>query len=177
MSTLIALLTGGGLVAAGAVINGVVTGLLNSRAAREARKQDRLDKAYIELGEYLSRFGDWARSVQPFWGLPSPPDPLPAEDRWHIEALVTIYGSPEVRALLDAWQEHARKIEAADDLIRSVERSPNPSADVDKQAQQGKLALLDYKAALQEAGKAIRAQMWKELGRSRSRYDHRQLPG
>ncbi len=49
MSTLIALLTGGGLVAAGAVINGVVTGLLNSRAAREARKQDRLDKAYIEL--------------------------------------------------------------------------------------------------------------------------------
>jgi len=73
MSTLIALLTGGGLVAAGAVINGVVTGLLNSRAAREARKQDRLDKAYIELGEYLSRFGDWARSVQPFWGFPLRP--------------------------------------------------------------------------------------------------------
>lgn len=168
---LTALLTGGGLVAAGAVISGVITGLFNSRTARDSRKQDRLDKAYIEVGQYLSRFADWARSVQPFWGLPTPPDPLSPGERWHIEALVTVYGSPEVRSLLEAWQEQARKIEAADDLIRRVERSPNPSDDADKQARDRESALSGYKAAMQDADQAIRAQMWKELGRKRSRYE------
>ena len=64
--------------------------------AREARVQERLDQAYIALGEYLSRFEDWARSVHPFLGPVPAPDPLPPGERWRIEALVTAYGSEEV---------------------------------------------------------------------------------
>jgi hypothetical protein len=45
--------------------------------AREARHQERLEQAYIALGEYLSRFGDWARSVHPFLGPIQAPEPLP----------------------------------------------------------------------------------------------------
>jgi hypothetical protein len=46
-----------------------------------------------EFGEYLSRYEDWARSVHPFLGPVPGPDPLPAAERWRIEALVTSYGS------------------------------------------------------------------------------------
>jgi hypothetical protein len=38
--------------------------------AREARQQDRLEHAYLELGTCLARHEDWARSVRPFWGQP-----------------------------------------------------------------------------------------------------------
>jgi hypothetical protein len=176
MSMLIALLTGGGLVAAGAVINGVVTGILNGRAARETRRQDRLDQAYIELGQYLSHYWDWARSVQPFWGPVPPPDAMLPQERWHVEALVRAYGSQEVRDLLEEWQVQARKIELADDIIRRVEQSPNPSAEADQQALREKRALLDYKEAMQHADEAIRAQMRRELGVRRSRSLRRSKP-
>ena len=45
--------------------------------AREVRVQERLEQAYIALGEYLSRFEDWARSVHPFLGPVPAPDPPP----------------------------------------------------------------------------------------------------
>ena len=101
--------------------------------------------------------------MQPFWGQIPPPDPLPPEDRWKVETLVTLYGSPDVRRLLDQWAEYARKIDYADDVIRRVKQSSNPSADLDAQAHQEQLALPDYKAAMDEVGEAIRGQMNREL--------------
>jgi hypothetical protein len=61
MNTYVTLLTGGGLIAAGAVVSGLLTNWLGSRRdkrgyeheqkmAREARTQERLDQAYIALG-------------------------------------------------------------------------------------------------------------------------------
>ncbi len=143
MNTFLTLLTGGGFVAAGGVLSAWLTNSLGARRdkrrydhdqqmAREARSQDRLDRVYIELGMYLSRYGDWARSVQPFWGPVPAPDPLPPGERWRIEALVTEYGSKEVWRLLEEWGEHAAKIDASDDIIRRAERSR--AADLDKEA-------------------------------------------
>src|SRR6266511_3463205 len=45
--------------------------------AQEARCQERLEKAYLELLTYLSHFLDWAKSVQPIWGPVPMPDPVP----------------------------------------------------------------------------------------------------
>ncbi len=70
MNAYLTLLTGGGLVAVSSVATGLLAGWLGSRRdkrgyeheqkmAREARVQERLDQAYIALGEYLSRFEDW----------------------------------------------------------------------------------------------------------------------
>jgi hypothetical protein len=81
MNTFLALLAGGGLVAAGSVASGLLANWLGSRRdkrgytheqemAREARIQERLDQAYIAPGEYLSRFEDWARSDAQAPGAP-----------------------------------------------------------------------------------------------------------
>src|SRR5258708_22998545 len=142
MGPFLTLLTGGGLVAAGAAVGGVLSAWLSNRLgakrdersyshqremAREARRQDRLDQAYTELGTYLSRYADWARSVQPFWGPVPAPDPLPPAERWRVETLVTQYGSSDVRRLLERWGEQATKIDTADHAIPTVERSHNPT--------------------------------------------------
>src|SRR5260370_34669216 len=103
MSMYLTLLTSGGLIAAGAVASGLLTNWQGARrdkrrykhereTAREARYQERLDQAYIALGEYLSRFGDWARAGQPFLGPAPAPDPPQPGERWDLEAPVTAYG-------------------------------------------------------------------------------------
>jgi hypothetical protein len=169
VNTLLAVLTGGGLAVVGTVLTGLLTNWLNGRHAREVRRQDRLDQAYIELGQHLSHHEDWAKSVQPYWGSPAAPDPLTPQERWRIETVVLAYGSEKVRDLLDQWFKQARKIKEADDLISSVEKSHGPSAEIVQQADQEKLSLLDYKAAMQQADLAIRDQMRRELAGKSSR--------
>jgi hypothetical protein len=170
----LALLTGGGLAAAGGLLSGVLTNLLGAKRdqrkyeheqamGREARRQERLAQTYIELLTYLSHYGDWAKSVRPMWGSFPAPDPLPREERWRIEAFVTAYGSHEVNELLHAWGEHATKIDDADDLIRRVEQSRNPSPQLDEQAQREHLALRSYKDAMWQADVAIRERVSQEL--------------
>lgn len=67
------LLTSGGLLALGGFLGELYEGRqAKSRyrhereLAREARQQDRLEQAYLELGIYLAHHEDWARSVRPF---------------------------------------------------------------------------------------------------------------
>jgi hypothetical protein len=131
--------------------------------AAEARRQERLEQAYIELLGYLSRQLAWAKSVRPFWGQPPTPDPLPREEHWRIEALVTAYGSPQVRELLRQWGECAAKIEDADATIRMVEGSRNPNSQLDQEAQDEHLAISSYKAAMFKADEALRERVRQEL--------------
>ena len=131
--------------------------------ARELRHQERLEQAYIALGEYLSRFGDWARSVQPLLGPVQAPDPLPPPERWHIEALVTAYGSEEVQRLLERWGECAARIENADVVIRMADKSRDPGPELDQMALQERKALEDYRKAMRDVADEIRSQIRREL--------------
>lgn len=169
-----ALLTGGGLAAVGGLVSGWLTNWLGDKRderrytheqkmAREARRQDRLELAYVELGKYLSRSGDWARAVRPFIGPVPPPDPLPPEERWRIETLVRAYGSEKVRQLLGQWEDQAKKIQNADHVIQLLEQVSNPSSGLDAEAHKEQLALPGYKDALFMAEDAIRDQMSREL--------------
>ncbi|HEV8275453.1 MAG TPA: hypothetical protein VGQ26_07125 [Streptosporangiaceae bacterium] len=133
--------------------------------AREARHQERLEQAYIALREYLSRFGDWARSVHPFIGPVQAPDPLPPSERWHIEALVTAYGSEQVQRLLERWAECAARIENADVVIRMADKSRDPGAELDQMALQERQALEGYRKAMWDVADEIRSQIRRELAR------------
>jgi hypothetical protein len=172
MNTLIALLTGGGLVAASTYLTAWQAsrnaGQRDQAAhthqlqmAKEARQQERLDRAYTELGVYLAHESDWARSVHPFIGPVPAPDPMTNQERWRIEALVTNHGSPEVRALLERWGEQRLKIHRAEMVITMAEKSQ--STRLSDQALQERLALEDNRKAFFEAAEDIRAQMNAEL--------------
>jgi len=137
MNTFLAVLTGGGLAALGGLGSGWLNNWLGSKRderaraheqqmAREVLTQERLDRAYTEMGIYLSHHADWARSVQSFLGPVPTPDPMPPEERWRIETLVMKHGSLEVRRLLERWREQAQKIENADIVIRMAEGPATP---------------------------------------------------
>ncbi len=170
MNMTMTLLTGGGLVALG----GLAVALIGARRdksryshekelAREARRQERLDEAYLQLGIYLARHEDWARSVRPFRGQPAAPDPMPPGERWRIQTLITNYGSPEVRGLLGRWTEVARKIENADQVIELANQARGPAPELNEEARREHMAMEDYKKELAEAVDDIRAQMNAEL--------------
>jgi type II secretory pathway pseudopilin PulG len=185
MSTLLTLLTGGGLAALGGLASGAVTNwygakrdreryereqvmALEARSheqamAREARHQEGLKQAYLELGTYLSRYLDWSKSVQPMLGPVPVPDPLPPQERWRIETSVLAYGSPEVRRLLDEWRKCAERIENADAVIRLRDQSRDPGQQFDDKANKENLALPEYRQAMFEADKAIRDRVHEEL--------------
>jgi hypothetical protein len=173
MNTLVAVLTGGGIAAVGGLVTGWLNNWMGSKrderayarerqAAREALGQKRLDLAYTELGIYLSHEAAWARSVHPFIGPVPTPDPMPDEEQWRIETLVTNHGSPEVRRLLDQWGEQRMKIQEADIVITMARGSRDPGS-LGEKADQEHQALEDYRRALHEAATAIRDQMRKEL--------------
>jgi hypothetical protein len=174
MNTLLAVLTGGGIAAAGSLLTGWQSNRFGRRRdeatraheqqmAREAVAQERLDRAYTELGIFLSHWAAWARSVHPFMGQGAPPDPMPDEEQWRIETLVKNHGSPEVRALLDQWTEIARKIENANEVIELADHARGPAPELDKEAQKERLALEDYRKQLQEAANRIHDRMSAEL--------------
>jgi hypothetical protein len=65
MSMFVTLLTGGGILAAGALLTGLLTNWLDARRdkrryihekemTREARRQERLQRTYTDLGIYLA---------------------------------------------------------------------------------------------------------------------------
>jgi hypothetical protein len=174
MSMFLTLLTGGGILAAGALLTGLLTNWLDARRdkrryfhekemTREARRQERLERTYTELGVYLAHYGDWARSVHPFLGPVRAPGPMPDGERWRIETLVKNHGSPEVRQLLERWGEIARKIDNADAVIRLAEGSRSVEPELDREALRERQALEDYRKALYEAADDIRGRMHAEL--------------
>jgi hypothetical protein len=99
--------------------------------------QERLDRAYTDLGIYLSHEADWARAVYPFMGPVPAPQPLPDEERWRIETLVMNHGSPEIRQLLTRWGGLRQKIQEAETVITMAEKSQD--AGLNEQARKGRL--------------------------------------
>jgi hypothetical protein len=169
------LLTGGGLVTLGSLVSGWLADQSAKKRderkydheltmARETRHQERLEPAYMALLRLLSRNRDWADSVRPLRATGQPPEPLDREELWRIETLVSMYGSDEVRRLLQEWSNCAEKVERADETLRSLDKSKNPSPEFEEQAKQEEKALPDYKAAMHQADDAVRAHVRRELG-------------
>jgi hypothetical protein len=178
----LAVLTGGGLAAGG----GLLTGLLNNwlggkrderthaheqHLAREARRQDRRERTYMDLGIYLSRQQDWARSRRPFLHADALP-PLPPEERWRIQTAVTLYGSKEVQGLLDQFDEQVMRIESADlEIAHNADQVAELDPELEQDELRGreaygaalKMRLDDAAVAMFKAVEAIRARMWAEL--------------
>jgi len=174
MATFLAILTGGGLAVLGGLLSGWVSNWLGDKRdqrkyaheqamAAEARRQERLEQAYIELLGYLSHHAEWAVSVRPFFETIEAPDPLPRAEVRRVAALVEAYGSPEVRRLLSDWREHAEKLAEADAIIGVVERSRQPGQELDAEARDEQKAIPAYREAMLQAEEAIQDRVRQEL--------------
>jgi hypothetical protein len=173
MTTFLAILTGGGLAALGGLLSGWVTNWLGDKRdqrkyeheqamAAEARRQERLEQAYIELLAYLAHHAGWARSVRPMVAVKAP-DPLTDENVQRVEALVTAYGSEEVRQLLDEWFQRVAGLAAATATVAEAEEWNKPSEQLDAGTRKVLAAIPDYKQAVFDADSAIRKRVRQEL--------------
>ena len=90
------------------------------QTAREARLQQRLENAYIELLDMAERVGHWAQSAYPFFDT-NPPQPVPSlpslEQQARTEALVRAFGSDKVRERMESWRTVVRQMLSAARLI------------------------------------------------------------
>lgn len=135
-------------------------GFSNQRQlALDARRQDRLENAYVGLLEMVERVGHWAQIAYPLLDS-NPPAPVPElpslEEQAHTEALVRAFGSNEVLTLMEVWRNMVQKMLAADRIIQSgheYEAETSPRAEF-------------FQLKPQEAGarKAIADQVAAELG-------------
>jgi hypothetical protein len=94
----------------------------------EARKQQRLEDAYVELLDMAERAGQWAQMVLPMIDT-NPPQPVPAElpsleEQAHTVALVQAFGSHEVLEWMKTWRAVVKKIITTVELIKWEEADP-----------------------------------------------------
>jgi len=93
------------------------------RMAREDRLQHRLSDAYIELLEFAERFGQWVAQLRPSTADParSQQASMPGlAEQARVQALVSSYGSPEVKALAEVWLAAVKEVAAIDVDIRAT---------------------------------------------------------
>jgi hypothetical protein len=94
--------------------------------AQEAREQQRLENAYVELLRMAERAGQWSQMVYPVVSSGQPPNtPLPSlEVQADTEALVKAFGSQEVRDLLDVWRAVLKEMISLAEQIEYEEARP-----------------------------------------------------
>jgi hypothetical protein len=175
MTTFLALLTGGGLAALGGLLSGVITNLLGARRDRrkyeheramalEARRQERLEQAYIELLGFLSHYAEWMSSPRRLLGQQvALPDPLPREELNRIMVLLEAHGSQEVRRLLSEWRSCAAKLENVDAGLPLVQLDDEADAEEEAWARDSGKVIAAQREATLKADKAIRDRIRQEL--------------
>jgi hypothetical protein len=94
--------------------------------AREAREQERLESAYLELLKMVHRAGQWAEMVYPVFQSGPPPDiRLPSLDiQADAAALVAAFGTPEVEEKLEAWRSVLRQMITQAGLVPRQDERP-----------------------------------------------------
>ena len=133
--------------------------------AREARKQERLETAYLELLTMVERASHWAQLVLPLFDtVPSsmPGTKLPElEDQAQTAALVNAFGSDAVREKWEAWESVLKN------MIRLVEviqyQDANPPLAPAPRGQEPRTLLDAARTKEKEARKALADQVAAEL--------------
>jgi hypothetical protein len=135
--------------------------------AREAREQQRLGNAYVELLETSEQAGQWAQTVLPMRDS-IPPQPVPdlpsIEVQAHTEALVKAFGSAEVRELMEVWRSIVKEAIAIVGLILWVEEDVERHRGI---PQSPRIKLDELRRQEREARKALGDQVAIELGQRR----------
>jgi hypothetical protein len=117
-------------------ISAQVTSALTSRGdrkherllAKEAREQQRLENAYVDLLDMAEQAGQWGQMVYPLMDT-NPPKPVPIElpsleEQVRTVALVRAFGSDEVLERMETWLDVVMKMITTVELIKWEEAEP-----------------------------------------------------
>jgi hypothetical protein len=94
--------------------------------AREAREQERLQNAYLELLKMTEQVGVWAEMIYPMFEDGPPPDTQlpPFEVQAETAALLAAFGTDEVREKTKAWQLVVRRMIGQAKLVPLQDADP-----------------------------------------------------
>uniref|UniRef100_A0AB39U1P0 Uncharacterized protein n=1 Tax=Mycolicibacterium phage Alyssa1 TaxID=3240801 RepID=A0AB39U1P0_9CAUD len=130
--------------------------------AEDARKQQRLENAYLEMLEMTEKASQWAQIAYPLFDTnpPAPVPDLPSLDaQSHVEALVRAFGSDEVLTLLDEWRLVIREMVKCDRLIKmGLEHDRQPGE------KSPRLEFMELKDKERESRDALGRRVSVELG-------------
>ena len=175
MTTFQTLLIGGGLAALGGLLSTWFTNWQGKKRdqgkyeheramAVEARQQERLEQAYIELLAYLAHYAEWIGSSRRLLGQEvALPDPPPQEELIRVMVLLEAHGSQEVRRLLREWRSCAAKLEQADDGLPLVLLDDEAHAEEEAWGRDPGKVISAHRKATLKADKAIRDRIRQEL--------------
>jgi hypothetical protein len=107
------------------------------KLAEDARKQQRLESAYVRMVAMSEQVGHWAQMAYPLFDTnpPLPVPPLPElQEQAHVTALVKAFGSDEVLERMETWRTVVRKMLHTGRLIEledkgySIRQAGEPTA-------------------------------------------------
>lgn len=142
--------------------------------AADARRQQRLSEAYVELLEVVEGVGYWSMSLYPMIDTDPPRElpPLPPLERQvRAQALVSAYGSDAVRELHGTWTSAMVQIRSAAQTIAYMRaeidmRKTNLGVErfAEAESEQRQKIALECRLAEQTAREALARQVSLELG-------------
>jgi len=129
---------------------------------REARVQQRLENAYVDLLRMAERAGQWAQMSYPIVGRP-PELPLPSlVEQANTTALVRAFGSAEVLKRLETWRTVVQQMTTTAELIE-LEDMGKPVVQEGERSPRARFAL-DLRPQERETREALAARVAVELG-------------
>lgn len=100
--------------------------------AQDARDQERLENAYLELLRMVEGLGQWVQHVHPSVDLGSPiKNPPTVDEQARTQALVNAFGSDRVKDLLNEWRKFLREAISLAVQIDSEEERQSAGPDPD----------------------------------------------
>jgi hypothetical protein len=130
--------------------------------AREAREQERLESAYLELLKMAEQAGVWAQMVYPVFQSGQPPNtPLPSLDvQADAAALVAAFGTDEIREKTQAWQSVVKEMIAAAEQVAWEDAHPTQ---VPPQGKSARVTIHELRPDEKRTRDALGAQVRSEL--------------
>jgi hypothetical protein len=128
--------------------------------ARAARLQERRTRAYELALDHAYRIEAWVARTEPiisFEGDPGPPEPIPDEALFRLNALSSAHASADVQDLARAMTRAAQHFQSRAFMVRAQRQ--HPTGDGSKRWQELEAARAAYREALAAFGNQINAEL------------------
>lgn len=132
--------------------------------AREARIQQRLEDAYVEVLTFVYRVGQWVDLTRPLIDVGVKAPGLPElDEQARVRAMVSAYASEVVKDLMAEWDRVVVMVQVADMTIAQAETNTRSETWQDVATKQWEKLSTECRPALQDVRARLERQIALEL--------------